>query len=140
MSNIIFTDRTNPTYIEKDGKPEAIYIWGYNYQYPIAEIKNVTYERFSHIISSQTLEQIGSRNIPSVSQWQVINNLRDDLPEALITTYSYKPGIGIISKIDPRGIKTSYIYDPFGRLTDIKDHKGNLLEHYDYQYATESQN
>ena len=135
-----YTPLGNPTYIEKDGKPEAIYIWGYNYQYPIAEIKNVTYERFSHIISSQTLEQIGSRNIPSVSQWQVINNLRDDLPEALITTYSYKPGIGIISKIDPRGIKTSYIYDPFGRLTDIKDHEGNLLEHYDYQYATESQN
>lgn len=53
---------------------------------------------------------------------------------AQMTTYTYKPGIGISSVTDHNSITNYYQYDNFGRLYIMKDHTGNVLANYKYNY------
>lgn len=54
---------------------------------------------------------------------------------ALMTTYTYHPGIGVISTTDPNNRVTRYKYDPFGRLTVVKDQDGNIVKTNTYHLA-----
>lgn len=89
------------------------YRWSDDGLYLLAEVLNATYEEI--------------KNIP-------VSNLQTQLPHAQVTTYTYKPLVGIISKTDPRGITTYYEYDTFGRLEFIKDNQQKVIEKYHYHY------
>lgn len=95
-----------------DGVKTA-YKWSEDGLYLLAEVLNVTYEEI--------------KNIP-------VSNLRNRFPNAQITTYTYKPLVGVTSITDPRGITTYYEYDSFGRLEFIKDNQQNIIEKYEYHY------
>jgi hypothetical protein len=56
--------------------------------------------------------------------------------DAQMTTYTYEPLIGITSASDANNKPTYYNYDPFNRLSYVKDHQGNILKKYDYHYKT----
>lgn len=119
--------------ITRDGLG-TVYLWGYNRQYPIAEIKNVTYSQVTGFISESTLNSISSKIEPSASDMTLINGLRTKLTDSHIITYTYKPLIGMTSKTDSNGVISYYEYDSFGRLRYIKDHNGKIIEQYDYHY------
>ncbi len=51
---------------------------------------------------------------------------------AQLTTYAYNPGVGLRHINDANNKITLYEYDPMGRLQTVKDHKGNLLNTYQY--------
>jgi len=53
---------------------------------------------------------------------------------AQVITYTYKPFQGITSQTDARGRKSFYEYDDFNRLKIVKDHDGNILKTYSYNY------
>ena len=111
------------------------YIWGYGNKYPVAEIRNETYQNVLTALGGNTVvDRIADSLILSDPDKLIINSLRNALPNSLITTYTYKPGVGILTSTDPKGMITSYEYDQFGRLQSIKDHNGNIIEQYDYNY------
>ncbi len=65
------------------------------------------------------------------------STLKKYLPDAEITTYTYKPLVGITSGTDPRGVTTYYDYDDFGRLKEtyiIENGVKKILQAYDYHY------
>ena len=70
----------------------------------------------------------------------VLNGLIDEiriLPNASqMTTYSYDYRYGLINICDLNNRKTSYVYDILGRLLFIKDHDGNIIKSFNYQYQT----
>ena len=113
------------------------YLWSYKRAYPIAEIKNATYDQVKSIIAESTLDAIAAKSEPTAADMITINNLRQSLPDALITTYTYKPLVGITSMTDPRGVVTYYEYDTFGRLMRTKDNEGKTLQEYDYHYRNQ---
>jgi hypothetical protein len=55
--------------------------------------------------------------------------------EALMTSYTYDPLIGMTSQMDEKGMTTYFEYDGFQRLRNVKDQNGKILKHYDYHYA-----
>ncbi|RYE25514.1 MAG: hypothetical protein EOP51_03850 [Sphingobacteriales bacterium] len=55
--------------------------------------------------------------------------------DALMTTYTYAPLIGLTSQIDPKGQTTYYEYDDFHRLLNIRDQNSNIVKNYSYNYA-----
>lgn len=57
--------------------------------------------------------------------------------EAQVATYTYRPLIGMSSKIDNKGLTTYYKYDSFGQLKYIKDSEKNILKQYSYNQANE---
>ncbi|GHT00095.1 hypothetical protein FACS189421_11700 [Bacteroidia bacterium] len=135
--------RGNPQYISKDGNDKVVYLWGYNYQYPVAKIENATYSDICKIVGNNNeatgktaLDNIAKKEEPVTADWTTINNLRTNpsLSNAMVTTYTYKPLVGIQTMTDPRGVKTTYEYDTFGRLQAIKDENGKTIENYNYHY------
>ena len=130
-------------YEGKDNVPVTC-LWGYKNLHLIAEIKNATYTDVSAIINETVLNTIAAKPQPAVSDWNTINSLRANLPNAMVTTYKYKPLEGIESITDPQGITTYFEYDGLGRLINMKigeknypadsDETKRVLENYYYNY------
>jgi len=55
--------------------------------------------------------------------------------DALLTTYTYTPLIGVTSQTDPTDRMTSYKYDEFNRLVRTRDEQGRILSQQQYHYA-----
>jgi YD repeat-containing protein len=63
-----------------------------------------------------------------------IDELRIYPENAVMTTYTYDPLIGVTTSTDANDVTTYYVYDSLGRLKYIKDDKGNILKKYEYHY------
>ncbi len=64
----------------------------------------------------------------------IFDDLRFYPMDAQMTTYSYKPYVGITSSSDANNKPVYNVYDLFDRLILIKDFEGNILKKYDYHY------
>ncbi len=113
-----------PIYITKDDITQVVYLWSYNGQYPIAEIKNIgytTYAEIENIIKNTfavtSIDALSKLLTPNETKLKD-GSLQNALPNALVTTYTYKPLFGILTATDPRGVTSYYDYDAFGRLKE----------------------
>ncbi|NTE04327.1 hypothetical protein G6M26_06380 [Agrobacterium tumefaciens] len=119
------------------GAPKQCLIWSYNRRYIIAEIKNTEYSILENILGGPTVISDFSSSIPTDEQVAAfVRLLRNStsLKNAQITSYTYKPLVGITSMTDPKGMTTYYEYDNFGRLKWLKDQHGNILKENTYHY------
>lgn len=110
---------------------ERTYLWGYGGQYPIAEIQKATYAEVKSALGSTTPEQLALSPIPNMT---LVRSLRTKLPSAIIRTYDYRRQAGMSEMIESNNCITSYGYDAFGRLKNIKDCNNSTKEQYDYHY------
>jgi YD repeat-containing protein len=120
-------------YHKEDDLPTT-YLWGYNNTYPVAEIKNASYNDVKIALSIQPSNEV-SLGLGALNQSQ-LTALKTNLPLAMITTLTYDPLIGMTSSTDPSGIITYYEYDDLGRLKLIKDHDQNIVKEYVYHYKS----
>ena len=114
----------------------CVYLWSYKCQYPIAKIQNATLVEVNAVMNTV----FGVANADALAPLQTPNetklkdgSLQNALPNALVTTYTYKPLIGISTITDPRGVVTEYNYDSFGRLIKVTE-DNKVIEQYDYNY------
>lgn len=118
----------NPIHINVKGE-DIIHIWGYAYQYPIAEIRKSSYSTVQSALG-RTPESLSSMVVPSA----LVTGLRTKLFETPVTTYTYTPLLGMKTMTTPNGEVTSFEYDSFGRLKKILDNERKTVEEYDYHY------
>lgn len=71
---------------------------------------------------------------PTSENLVLVDHLRTSLSNALMTTYTYKPLVGMLKMTDPCGLTTTYEYDRLNRLKLIKGTDGQILQQYDYHY------
>ncbi|WP_103069586.1 RHS repeat domain-containing protein [Aquimarina sediminis] len=136
-----YDDKGNPLEVSQGKSPHAVYIWGYHDVYPIAKIGNATYDQVVSYVADlkaksnadidHTLDYTGTEG----ALRQALDALRQALPNAVVTTYTYDPLIGMTSTTDPRGYTIYYEYDSKGRLIQNRDADKNILEKIYYDYA-----
>lgn len=124
----------NPIYIIKDGIDKTIYLWSYKGEYPIAKIKNATYDEVKSKlgVNPESLSFAKSPNISSV------DGMRGNLPNAHIATYTYRNLGGLVTEKDVRGTSTFYEYNDLGQLTYVNDLNNNTIKSYKYNYVNKS--
>lgn len=125
-------------YTNRDNIP-TILIWSYFYQYPVFEIKNITLEDLKRIIGTALFEEMYNPIYITDSRIHEIGQqLRTKLGiKPQVSSYTYKPFVGLTSQTDPRGVTTYYEYDDSGRLKEtyiIENNKKKILQVYDYNY------
>lgn len=128
----------NLRYVTKDAQ-KIIYLWGYNRQYPIVEIKGCTYENVTNAISENIINSIALRTEPTEADWNTLRSLQGNsyLNGAHVTLFKYKPSVGISETIEPNGLVTRYAYDSTGRLIEVSYLEGTtpkVLNSYIYNY------
>lgn len=138
--NIVETSKSN-------GLKTKFY-WGYNNAYPVIKVDN-TEEVLDFIADFTAISNPNHSNLDSLlysldniandisqqQEWQQYNiALRNELPESMITTYTFDPLTGVTSVTDPKGYIMYYEYDDFNRLKQVKDADGNILSKNEYNY------
>ena len=141
-----YDNKGNPTEVSKKDGTHIVYIWGYNQTQPIVKIENATYGEvelaatrianttYNSISKIQNLSNLDTDLASETYLKTALNDLRDSLPNAQVTTYTYDPLIGVTSVTDPRGETVYYHYDNFNRLEFVKDAQGNILSKNQYNY------
>ena len=137
---ILFFDKYNskgqPIQITDKNDITTVYLCSYNYQYPVAEIKNVTYSQIESILGTTYISNLATNANPTDNDLTTINNLRynRNYPDIQISTFKYIPLVGLSQKTDPRGVSTYFKYDEFKRLKGTADNKNQWFNFYNYHY------
>nr|WP_319572373.1 BACON domain-containing protein [uncultured Draconibacterium sp.] len=123
-----YDSKGNPTQITNREGITTSYLWDNTGQYPMAKVEGATYSAVSSL----------NGKICSYNSSTLYNSLKSKVPGAMISTYSYKPLIGLAQQTDPKGTSTYYDYDAFGRLKNIRDDDEFITSRNYYHYYNET--
>lgn len=131
-----YDDKGNLTQYTTENGIQVSIIWGYNQTKRIAKIENTAYSSItaSLITTAQTKSNTGTEAELLIA----LTAIRNSLPNVMMTSYTYKPLIGISTVTDPKGDKITYNYDSLNRLLNVKDKNGNILSENEYQFASQN--
>ncbi|MEZ0007756.1 YD repeat-containing protein [Flavobacterium sp. 28YEA47A] len=112
------------------------YVWGYNNTQMVAKIENMAYGSIPQSLMAAVQSYSDSATYNEASLLSALEDLRISATAsgAMMTGYSYKPLVGVSATIDPKGERTYYQYDSFGRSKSVKDRDGNTLTENQYNY------
>jgi YD repeat-containing protein len=124
----------NPREIRQKNGSSTVYLWGYGKAMPVAQIQNATWSDVSGIVSQAILDDLTKSDAEMRLE---LDKLRSSsaLSNALITTTTYDPLVGVTSRTSPNGVTLYYEYDSFGRLVFVIDDDGNFIKKYQYEYG-----
>lgn len=127
-----YDDKGNIISASMEGDVKKSYLWGYSQTYPVAEIIGKSYD---DAVSQSGIDLLIVNN-PATSDVAMrleLNKLRS-LSNCLVTTYTYKPLVGMTSSTDPNGRTTYFEYDDFGRLAYVRDQNNKIVKKICYNY------
>ncbi|MBO5382178.1 MAG: RHS repeat protein [Bacteroides sp.] len=144
---VSYASQCNPQEVIGSDGVRTIYLWSYNNRYLIAEIRNATLSQVTSAVSAvfgTSISSLGSSSSPSASGLQALH-ANSNLSNALVTTYTHKPLVGVTSITDPSGRTTYYDYDGLGRLKEAYYYEGGVasasnkrvLEANEYHYINQ---
>ncbi|MGM9787582.1 MAG: hypothetical protein ACI3ZF_01605, partial [Candidatus Cryptobacteroides sp.] len=131
----------NISEIRQRDKAQSALVWGYGGRYPIALIENSTIAQVREKLADMNLsvDEITQSVLPSEAALAGLDSLRSLLPEALVRTFEYIPGVGLSRIRDENGVTLYYEYDASGRVVSVKDAEGNVRESYEYDLLARSE-
>lgn len=134
IEQVLYDINGNVLEQRKSGDMSEVFIWGYLSQYPVAKVVGSSYDSVKKYISQTILDN--AQNYTDTQIRVELQKIRTGLSNtsAKVTTYTYKPLVGVTSETNPIGITQYYEYDNFGRLVVVRDQDGNILKQMDYQY------
>ena len=144
---VSYASQCNPQEVIGSDGVHTIYLWSYDNRYLIAEIRNATLSQVTSAVSAvfgTSISSLGSSSSPSASGLQALHT-NSNLSNALVTTYTHKPLVGVTSITDPSGRTTYYDYDGLGRLKEAYYYEGGVasasnkrvLEANEYHYVNQ---
>ncbi|MEM7370924.1 MAG: RHS repeat domain-containing protein [Bacteroidota bacterium] len=92
------------------------------------------YELKMDLSANQEVKIMGNQSPLTYYNW--VDELRLYPIDAQMSTVCYDSSLRIHTETDANNISTYYSYDALGRLIEIRDFEGNLLQQFEYQYHT----
>ncbi len=137
VQTLFYSNTGNLNQVAETNGLNTVYLWGYNNAYKIAEIKNATNSDVLSAlgISRVDLDLLAAASSPSADYISKINNARALLTNAMVTTYSYKPLVGMTKKVNENLDMAFYEYDRYNRISVIRDKDSNIRKMFCYNYA-----
>jgi hypothetical protein len=131
QTNNLYDDKGNVLeYSTKQGVTTTL-LYGYNKSCLVAKVVNSTYSQVSAMVDQSILNAPASDNDLRTE----LNKLRTlSGPNTFITTYTYRPLVGMTSQTDPNGVTNYYEYDYANRLSIIRDKDNNIIKKICYNY------
>lgn len=127
-----YDSKGNPTEIQKANGIQVAYLWGYNQTLPVAKVENATQAQLTALNLNMAL--ISDNGTSDSAMRTELQKIRTGLTDAMVTTYTYQPLVGVTSITYPKGDTVYYSYDGLGRLDTVKDAQGNILSKNEYHY------
>ena len=140
-ANYLYDTNQNLNQICKAFNSPTTCLWGYNNTLPVAKIENASYYGVVSSLGTTFINTLGlTTNQTSVNSQltQLRSTIKTAYPNAMVTTYTYSPLIGMTSQTDPNGVTTSYEYDNFGRLKNVRDKDQYILGRNYYHYYSDA--
>lgn len=129
-----YNNNGNLTCMQNDNQESVTYLWSYKHSYPIAEIKGATNLEVQNWLGAQAIERIANKSTVSEEELKSIQ-AQITAHGATATMYQIDPLAGVTCKIEANGNSFHYEYDPFLRLSCIKDKHGNIISRNYYNFA-----
>lgn len=101
---------------------------------PNSRIYVISYWYRSSGIWQYQSEQVYTAASFTMTGGDAYDDIRIYPKDAQMTTYTYDPLVGITSSTDAKSETTTYEYDSFQRLMNVKDKDGNIIKHMDYHF------
>lgn len=121
----------------KDNSQKVVYIYNAYFQ-PVAVVEQASYNEVEAALGVALVNRVAQSYHVDNNDMIKLNQLRQLLPDALVTTYTYKPLIGMTSFTQPNEHTTYYEYDGFGRLKEVYIKNGNskqIISLYNYNFV-----
>ena len=124
-----YTTNGNPLEVVDRSGIHTCYLWSYHDRYLVAEIRNDSLSHVNTVLQTvfgTNASGLAALDSPSSAS---LDNLRTStqLTNCMITTWTYRPLVGVTSSTDPSGVSTYYDYDGLGRLKEIYQYEGNVV-------------
>lgn len=128
-----YDDKGNILEQSQTGGVKEVYVWGHGRQYVLAKVLGSNSTAVSALVNQGILD--GGSEADRQAQLLTLRNYFADNPDVQVTTFTYKPLVGMTSQTDAKGMTTYYEYDSFQRLKAVKNQNGEILKTYCYNYA-----
>lgn len=129
-----FNSRNHLQEIVKNAYKREVYIRDL-YNQPLAIIEQATYAEVEALLGTELIDRLADSYTISSTDMEALNQLRNQLPNAKVTTCSYAPLIGVAMVTDPKGVTVRYTYDGFNRLMKTQNDDSHILNTYQYKYS-----
>ncbi|MGI4734870.1 MAG: SpvB/TcaC N-terminal domain-containing protein [Janthinobacterium lividum] len=116
---------------QKEHALPTVFLWGYNSTLPVAQVQLATLAQVQAALGSVDVNTL----ITDQQLRDTFQQLRQRLPQAQITSFTYAPLVGITSKTDPTGRTITYEYDGLQRLVRTRDEQNRILSQQQYHYT-----
>jgi YD repeat-containing protein len=126
-----------PLSVQQERGTKICYIWGYGGDYLVAKVSNIEYVTLENLLGGTTAIE-AFRNNKTITESAITTFLAplrtyvSNTKDVLMTDFRYDTLKGIVSQTDEKGITTSYEYDEFQRLMNIRDFGGNIIKNFKY--------
>lgn len=134
LTNEMTFDPTNGNLVElwDESEGTTAYVWGYHNSLLLAKVQNATAAEVEYALSC-TMEALQEKT-DSDELIGLFQDLREDLPQAMITSYTYDLFQKLVSITEPSGKTSRFEYDPALRLRLTRDVENNILQEFEYHY------
>ena len=127
-----YNDSLKITEITKNSVTPDVFLWGYRCTEVVAHITGCTIDEVKSKLGESFINRISAADDFTADD---DSQLRKLLPQTCrIVTFRYDPSVGIVTQTDERGRQTTYGYDDFHRLSQIRDLDGKVVNNITYHY------
>jgi YD repeat-containing protein len=134
--------KCKPIEMKQENGMTISYIYAYHHTLPVVKLENIAYDQIPSNLIAAIQQATDTTNYNEQNVVNALNALRTstdaNMQKAMITTYVYKPLVGVTKITDPKGDTQTFLYDTFNRLKEVRDKDNNLLQESEYWYKTQN--